>query len=203
MDENDFDVVNFPNGQLGYVPKGYGPMSQQAIARIGGGMQRGGGGAGTLGTFADGFEAVQQFMASGDMQRDLDDARAVTEELDQLRDAYAYAIDHNSSLPPGSVGGWTAGQVWKRIEVLQDRRDALQERIISNQIKVNYGAGLAAGGRVAGRLMGGGDSGGGLLGGDMNGSDALLLGVGGLGLYAVLRGRDSGRSNTPTPKRYI
>lgn len=191
----EFDQVRFPDGRIGYVPRGYGQTAQQLATRMGGGMQRGGNGAGSIGTFADGFQAVQSFMASGDMQRDLDEARDVVDELNACRETFTYYLNHaGAALPAGSKYNKDAiGDLWHRMQVLQDRRDFLQERFLDAQIKVNYGAGIAAGGRVAGRLMGEGS--GGLLagGGDLSTSDALLLGMGGLGLYTLLKDRDSDR----------
>ena len=192
----DYDTVTFPDGRTGFVPKGYGQQARAMMPQQGRG-QRGGGAADMIGTFADGFEAVQQFLGSGDMQRDLDDARSVLSELDTLRDIYAAMLDSsNPAAVPNTSPYKTPGQVWKRMEQLQDKRDYLQERIISAQIKLNYGAGLAAGGRVVGQLMSGQQQGGGLFGG--NGGDTdLLLGVGGLGLgYLLLRDRSGGGSSS-------
>lgn len=191
----DYDSVTMPDGRIAYVPKGYGQQAQAMANRMGSpGGGGGGGGSGMIGNFADGFEAVQKLMAGTDMQGDLDSARDTLAQLDIQRDLYAAQLDTGSNPAPSM----TLGQRWKLIQKLQDDRDFYQERVLSSQIRLNYGSGLAAAGRVAGRLMDG--SGGGSMGG-MNNTD-ILLGVGGLGLGLLLLRDRSGTSVGTTPARY-
>lgn len=195
MNNEDFDQVIFPDGRPGFVPRGFGQQAQAMINEYGGRGARSGSGD-TIGTFADGFEAVNQLLTAPDMQRDLDQARAVIGRLNAERDAYAAQLDAKS-LPGGAVP-MSLGDRWKRLQSLQDQRDYLQERIMESQIRLNYGSGLAAGGRAIGRVLGGegGSGGGGVL------DNPAVLAVGALGLGALLlRDRDGSGSALP-PARY-
>lgn len=190
-DSGEYDDVTFPDGRRGFVPAGFGAQAQAMINQAAG--RNASPGAGTLGTIADGFQAVHEILGAGDMESVLDEVKSLLNRLDLERDAFAAQLDSHS-LPPGAATA-TLGDRWKRIQVLQDRRDYLQERIISTQIRINYGSGIAAAGRGIGRAL---SPSGGL---DGLSSGNLALGAVGIGLGILLL-RDRREPDSGTTPRY-
>lgn len=168
-----------------WVPPAYVERTEMAVRQMS--QSQSGGGAGTLGTFADIGEAVSDFFGQEVIQREVNAAHRARADVLDSRKKFLASLS--------SVAQQDAFKEWQNA---QDAQDRAQTAALERSVTLLRVQGLAAAGRGIGRIFNSGGGGGSMMPGmqGMQGSwwgPAVVGGVAGFGLAAIFGDDDDRR----------